>query len=296
MGTGGKLLLALALAWVGLRLAAALRGPRQGAAPHAYFAGSRPLVIAHRGASMFHPENTLPAFQAAVDAGSDILELDVWLTRDAVPVVIHDPTLDRTTNGAGSVEEHTREQLASLDAGHHFQLSGQDGYPYRGRGTRIPTLDDVLATWPGQRINIDIKDPDPIAAAAVMAVVRARGAGSTTLLTSFHRHVHIHLVDAWSPHPRGCDRPSITQLVILDWLGLGDLWRPQGDGLQVPPDYGGFPVATRSFLAAARRHGVPVHVWTLDDPEDWTRYRAWGVDGIMTNDPAGLRAWLGSTS
>lgn len=265
-----QLVAGLAALWVALRLLGLLRGPPR-RTPPPYFSGPRPLVIAHRGASRLFPENTLPAFQAAVDAGADILELDVWRSADGHPMVIHDPTLERTTAGAGLVGAHPRATLEALG---------------------VTCLDEVLDTWPGVRVNVDVKDPDLRAVEAVMALVRDRGRQDDTLLTSFHAAVQDRLAEAWAPLPRGADRRSIAPLVILTWFGLGDLWRPRADVLQVPPRYGRHRVATRALIRAAHRHGVPVHVWTLDEPEEWATFRRWDVDGIMTNDPAGLRSWL----
>ena len=262
---------ALAALWLGLRLLGLLRGPPRRQAP-AYFDGPRPLVIAHRGASAHQIENTLPAFRDAVAAGADVLELDVWLSADGHPVVIHDPTLERTMEAEGRVSRRSRAELARLG---------------------VPALAEVFEAWPGIRMNVDIKDPDPRAVEVVMELARPRG--ERTLLASFHPHVQDRLAEAWAPLPRSADYREVVRLVLLCWIGLGDLWRPRTDALQIPPRYGRHRVATRGLIQAAHRHGVPVHVWTLDFPEDWARYRAWGVDGIMTNDPAALRAWLEAT-
>src|ERR1700752_3879311 len=103
------------------------------------------LVIAHRGNSAFFPENTLESFDQAVAIGADALEFDVRLSRDGRAVVIHDATLERTTNGAGEVAALTVDELQRLDAGYRFTHDGGRTFPFRGRGLTIPTLEMVLS-------------------------------------------------------------------------------------------------------------------------------------------------------
>src|ERR671916_458700 len=116
--------------------------------------GEWPVNLAHRGASALAPENTIEAFRLAVEAGAGGLELDVHVTRDGHIVVIHDATVDRTTNGTGAVSEMTLEELRRLDAGHNFSPDGGPTRPYRGRGVRVPTLGEVLREFPGVAVNI----------------------------------------------------------------------------------------------------------------------------------------------
>src|SRR5919107_2807685 len=120
--------------------------------------GEWPVNLAHRGASALAPENTIEAFRLAVGAGAGGLELDVHMTRDGQIVVIHDPTVDRTTNGSGAVSEMTFDELRRLDAGHTFSPDGGPTRPYRGRGIRVPTLEEVLEGFPDVAVNIDLKD------------------------------------------------------------------------------------------------------------------------------------------
>src|SRR5919109_2850030 len=121
--------------------------------PHA-----RP-VIAHRGASARAPENSLPAFELALEAGADALELDVHATADDVAVVVHDPTLDRTTSATGAVATLPLERVRAADAGARFSPDGGRTFPWRGRGLRIPTLDEVLVAFPTTPLVIEIKTP-----------------------------------------------------------------------------------------------------------------------------------------
>src|SRR5918911_3284289 len=123
--------------------------------------GAWPVNLAHRGASALAPENTIEAFRLALEAGAGGLELDVHMTRDGHIVVIHDATVDRTTNGSGAVSEMTFDELRRFDAGHNFSPDGGPTRPYRGRGVRVPTLGEVLEEFPGVAVNIDLKDGPP---------------------------------------------------------------------------------------------------------------------------------------
>src|SRR5918997_5118102 len=120
-----------------------------------------PVNLAHRGASSLAPENTIEAFRIALEAGAGGLELDVHMTRDGHIVVIHDATVDRTTSGTGAVSEMTLDELRGPDAGYNFSPDGGLTRPYRGRGTKVPTLGEVLEEFPGVAVNIDIKAGTP---------------------------------------------------------------------------------------------------------------------------------------
>src|SRR5690348_8923683 len=117
-----------------------------------YVAHDGPLFFAHRGGSLLAPENTLPAFKQGVACGADALELDIQTTSDGELVVIHDPTVDRTTDGSGPVAAYTLEKLQRLDAGYRLSLDGGATYPFRGQGITIPTLREVFERFPQMRI------------------------------------------------------------------------------------------------------------------------------------------------
>src|SRR5215212_9031009 len=149
--------------------------------------GEWPVNLAHRGASALAPENTIEAFRLAVEAGAGGLELDVHLTRDGHVVVIHDPTVDRTTSGTGAVSEMTFDELRGFDAGHTFSPDGGSNHPYRGLGVRVPTLRDVLEEFPGVAVNIDIKAKRPGIEATVLGVLREANALGRALVVSTPR-------------------------------------------------------------------------------------------------------------
>src|SRR6185503_872826 len=140
----------------------------------AVFRSNRPLVFAHRGGAKLAPENTMVAIDNGMALGSDGLEIDTHLSADGIPVVIHDPTLDRTTDRTGPVSALTAAELARVDAGFRFEVDSL--FPFRGQGHGVPRLDDVLKKHPKARVIIEMKGGDPALARAVAAAVLKAGA------------------------------------------------------------------------------------------------------------------------
>lgn len=249
----------------------------------------RPLVIGHRGAAAHAPENTLPSFELALRSGADALELDVRLSRDRVPVVIHDHTIDRTTDRSGRVAAFDAAELARTDAGYRFRArSGpraRVGFPWRGRGAGVPALADVLAAFPEAQLLIELKET--AAQAGVRDAIRtagaeercAVGAAEPAALETF-RGSRIAVC---------ASRPEIAALWSCSVGGVRPR-RIRYDLLSVPVRYRGLPVATRRLFRTAAAAGRPVHVWTVDDPVRAAALWSAGAVGIVTNDPGALRA------
>jgi len=250
------------------------------------------LVIAHRGASGLAPENTLPAFAAAVEHGAHMIELDVWPTRDGELVVLHDETVDRTTDGTGRVTEMTLAQVKALDAGYRFTADGGATFPWRGQGVTIPTLEEALNAFPDMPFLVEVKYPDPDIVPALLRVIDRAGARDRVMISSFHSAV-VQRVRQMAPDiPTGYGQEEAVRYLILQRLGLGALFPPVAHALQVPEWYGGLRVVNPGFLRLARRQGVDVHVWTINDEESMERLAALGVDGIVTDYPDRLQRVL----
>jgi glycerophosphoryl diester phosphodiesterase len=238
------------------------------------------LVIAHRGASAEAPENTLPAFEAAVRHGADAIELDVRLTADGAPVVIHDATLDRTADRIGPVAALTLAELRAVDAGWRFSPDLGRTHPWRGADVRVPTLGEVLWTFPGLNFLVEIKEPT--AQEAVRRVLLQEDAAGRCVVASEHREALLAFDEP--PFVRGASGPEISALY---WAALLRRRAPAPGYrmLSVPLRYRGLPVPTSGFVAAARAHGCAVHVWTVDSPDTARRLWRRGVSGIVTNVP-----------
>jgi len=255
-------------------MAAWLR-PRPG---RPYLAGA-PQLVAHRGGGKLAPENTIAAFRQAMDAwAADMLEMDVHLTRDGEVVVIHDPTVDRTTDGSGAVVDLTLEELQSLDAGYRFvDLDGE--HSFRGRGITVPTLDEVMDACPGVWLNIEIKAG--AAAGPLVALLRRRGEQHRVLVAAELERTRREArgyEGPWGASRRDC-------LLFIALHRLPGLYTPDADIFQVPESWKGWRVVTPRLIEAAHRRNIPVQVWTVDDPADMRRLLEWGVDGIQTDRP-----------
>jgi glycerophosphoryl diester phosphodiesterase len=237
-------------------------------------------VIAHRGASAYAPENTLAAFELAVTQGADALELDVRLTRDGAPVVMHDETLDRTTNLPGLVRARTLAELRQADAGFRFTPDRGATTPYRGAGLQLPTLAEVLWAFPAMPVMIEVKEPE--VQDAVRRVLLEERACERCVVAS----EHVEALRVFQEEPFACGAAG-AEISELYWSSLLRRRRPapRYRALSVPLRYRGLPVPTRLFVAAVRRLGCPVHVWTVNDPATARRLWARGVAGIVTNVP-----------
>lgn len=241
-----------------------------------------PLVFAHRGGSGLRPENTIDAFDHGLSLGADGLEFDIRLSSDGVPMVHHDETLDRTTSGAGRLGALTADALAQLDAGCHFtDLTGQS---WRDKGCRIPRLRDVLARYPNVPIIMELKGRDPEVARRSVAEVRAAGAIGRVCFAGFEDVVLRAARAEGDDIVSSAAREEIRWFLYLSWVAAAPR-RTRYQAFQIPEMAGRLRVVSPRFVRAARRAGVPVAVWTVDDPADMTRLLDWGVRGLISDRP-----------
>ena len=223
----------------------------------------------------------MAAFRPAVEEwGSDMLEMDVRATRDGRVVVIHDPTVDRTCDGTGEVAELPWSVVRGLDAGHHFR-DEVGAYSFRGRGVSIPLFEEVLEAFPATRLNVEAKSAD--AAPGLVEIIRRHGAQERVLVAA-EKESNRSFVRGYQG-PWGASKMQIRRFWISQRLLPLNLYTPAADVLQVPEKWEGFTVVTPRFVERAHARNIPVHVWTVDDPDDMRRLLSWGVDGIQTDRP-----------
>jgi glycerophosphoryl diester phosphodiesterase len=233
------------------------------------------LIFGHRGASASAPENTLAAFQLALDQGADGVELDVTLSADGVPVVIHDDTVDRTTNGTGRVAALTLAQLKQLRAGYPAKFGD------RFAGEHLPTLAEVFqALGPRTLINVELKQdtsPDQVLAQRVLDVIHAQRMSQHVLLSSFYYDNlrRAKVIDAMLPVGLLYD-PSEPGRMAQAWLSPGV--RAEAHH----PYHLLFNTVTRGWY---RARSLRVNVWTVNAQADLQRLMRLGVDGIITDKP-----------
>lgn len=251
---------------------------------------NRRPVVAHRGNRVHAPENTLVAFRQAVALGVDALEFDLHLSRDGMPVVLHDATLDRTTDATGPVRERTVRELAAVDAGARF--GAERGTPYRAQGIGVPTLEDVLAAVPPDLpLIVELKSLE-VAAPALRTLGRL-GALGRVLVGSFLDEALLPFRAAGVPTSPGVRSLAAQYLPAL----LGQRASRLVDrALCIPRFHRGLPLPVAGFAARMRAAGGPTHVWTINDPGVAHRLWARGVNGIITDDPALMLATRGAAA
>lgn len=252
------------------------------------FPGSTPRVFGHRGAAGLAPENTLPSFALALALGANVLELDVHASADGQIVVMHDPTLERTTNGSGPLREQPWSTLQRLDAGFHFTRDGRD-FPYRGQGVRLPTLEALLLAFPHAACNIEIKQADPPIAADVIGLIRRQHAEHRVLLAAEHDAIMTEIRRHAGGIATSCTASEVAAFVsCLTTTGF-DAYTAPGCALQIPPRFGPIELVSADSVTAAHRHGMEVHVWTINQRDEMERLLDCGVDGIMSDLPGMAR-------
>jgi glycerophosphoryl diester phosphodiesterase len=259
-----------------------------------YFSRALPRLFGHRGAAGLAPENTLASFRRAVQDGAEFLELDVHATRDGVVVVIHDATLDRTTDGQGAVRERSFVEIRRCDAGFRFAQDG--GHPYRGRGVQIPSLEELLDEMPQVPLNIEVKQAEPPIEPMVIGLLERKRALDRVVLAAeddtIMRRIRTYAPRAATSASRGEARDFFERYL---WRGF-DGYAPTARALQIPARFGGLDLVTAATLAAAHRFALEVHVWTVNEEAEMERLLRLGVDGVMSDFPgllAGVARRLG---
>jgi len=222
------------------------------------------------------------AFEHAVSLGVDALECDVRLSRDREPVIIHDETLDRTTAARGPVSALSADELASVDAGYHFEIEGAT--PYRALGLGVPRLATLLARTAGIPVIVEIKGEDHTAVGAVLEVIAQADAAARVIIGGFSQAV-LDVVRRSAPDiATSASMREVQSALRRSYFLLAP--RVTGYRLfQVPVRFRGRPVLRRSFVRAFLRAGVPVQAWIVDDPSEMHQLIRWGVTGLISDRP-----------
>lgn len=265
------------------------------AVTHPYFAqtNKRLLVIAHRGGAGIFPENTLYAFQQSWKLGADVLETDVRETADGKLILMHDKTVNRTTDGEGNVSEMTLEAVKKLSAGFKFSSDGGQTFPFREQKITIPTLEEVFTALPDARFNIEIKQESPTIAKSLCNLIRERKMTEKVVIASFSQNSLDEFRAECKEVATSASTPEITKFLALQKSGLGESFSPQMSALQTAEKFGALQIVTKDFVENAHKLNLQVHVWTINKPEDMQRLIELGVDGIMSDYPNKLLEIVG---
>ena len=245
------------------------------------------MVLAHRGWSGRFPENTMLAFRKAAELPVDGLEMDIHSTRDGALVVCHDPTVDRTTDGHGRIQDFTLAELQKLDAGYRFTPDEGQTYPFRGRGMTIPTLAEVFEAFPHLWLNVDIKQESPDIVRPFCRLIREYGLSKNLCVGSFANKTVQAFRRVCPEVARVASLRETFWLYLLGKCHLEILYRGRVDAVQIPPveEKYRLTVATPRFIQAAHRNNTAVHLWTINEKAEMRRFIEMGVDGLITNFP-----------
>jgi glycerophosphoryl diester phosphodiesterase len=242
-------------------------------------------IIGHRGAAGVAPENTLPSFRHGVEVGSQAIELDVHAARDGELVVIHDPTVDRTTDGSGEVARMSLAELRGLDAGFRFSPDRGRSHPFRGQGLVIPTLEEALEVIGDLPVIAEVKSAG--AGHALAEWLPARPERERIIVGGFERE---EVAPAAARARWRCAyQQDLMGFVLLGKLGISRPLPPDLTAAMVPVRRGMIRIVTRGFVRRAHDQGKGVFVWTVNRPDEMRRLFDLGVDGLLSDYPAIVR-------
>jgi glycerophosphoryl diester phosphodiesterase len=266
--------------------------PREKVSRHTFFDSPGPWAIAHRGGRGLWPENTLFAFEQALTIGVDVLEMDLRATSDGVIVVLHDPTVDGTTNAIGRVDGMTLDEVQRLDAG--FRFKNSSGQPtFRSRGIRVPALEEVLNRFEKARLNLEMKEFPPELAVKLCRLIEDKGATSRVLVASFEQR-------PMSAFRRACPSVATSATFLeamafyqLNRMNLASIYRSPAVALQLPGTFRKRRLIEPDLLELAGSINVRVQVWVVNDEAEMKRLLNIGVQGIVTDYPDRLLRLMG---
>lgn len=257
---------------------------------HPFYTQPRPatMVFAHMGGDGVWPGDTLYAFEQAALLGVDAFDMDAHITRDGQIVLIHDESVDRTTDGHGQVETMRLPDIKRLDAAYKWSKDGGKTFPYRGQGIQVPTLEEVFQKYPSMRYLIEIKKTQTPIAVPLCDLILKYQMQDRVIVASFHDEAMQLFRKTCPSVATSASRSEVITFVLLSKIGLSGLVSPQYQALQVPFETSetyGIPLMTEAFIKAAHKKNLKVETWTLDDPQLMKRYMQWGIDGVDTDRP-----------
>ena len=254
---------------------------------------NHPEVIAHRGGAGEWPGETLFAYQQAVKAGVDVLEMDVYMTKDDELVLMHNPTVNKTTNGKGLIATKTVKQLQQLDAGYSWSDDGQKTFPFHGKGITVPTLKEIFEAFPDMRMNIEMKEATKSPVARLCGLIQEHNMTDRVLVASFSTKYLQAFRQACPNVATSASTGELLQFLSKNSLVVHSSFKPKSDALQMIEKILGHRVVTQEFVKKVHRLNMPLHTWTVDPVAEMNRMIRVGVDGIITNYPTRLLKILG---
>lgn len=248
------------------------------------------FVIAHRGGRGLAPEGTMAAFDNAADLGVDMFEYDIHLTADGELVVIHDPTVDRTTNGEGRVNEMTLAEVQSLDAGYQFK-DDTGNLTFRDQGVYIPTVEEVFTNYPTMRQLIEIKDTnDPALYEKIIQklwdLIQKYGMEDEVMIGSFDHKINQRFEEVSGGRiPIGAGEDEVRSFVQMHVPYLNGVAKTNVDAFQLPVEQEGHDLTTNNIIRSAKKRNISIYYWTINEEDEIKKLIDKGVDGLITDYP-----------
>lgn len=248
------------------------------------------LVIAHRGGKGLAPEGTMAAFDNAASLEVDVFEYDTHMTSDGHLVVIHDDTVDRTTNGSGKVNEMSLEDVQLLDAGYNF-VDDAGEYSSRDKGVYIPTVEEMFQKYPNMRHLIELKDTNAPelyddVIEELWRLIQEYNMEDNVMVGSFTHSINERFEEvSWGEIPIGAGEDAVRDFATKHVAYLNGLASSSVDSLQLPTESDGYDLTTNNLIQSAKARGMSVYYWTINDKETMRELVEKNVDGIMTDYP-----------
>lgn len=255
-----------------------------------FYDQEKPLVIAHQGGEHLAPSSTIPAFENAVGLGADVLETDIHISKDGHLIAIHDPTVDRTTDGTGYVNELNLEELKTLDAGYYW-VNDDGDHPFRDQGIELVTVEELFEAFPNQRFLIEIKDTNPyermddISERLSKLIEEHKMEQQVTVASFDHDIIETFQQYASDEVAVSAGEQEVRNFVMTHKFFLKNLYFPSVDSMQLPLEASGYDLTTPDILGGAEQMGLQIHYWTINDPETMESLIRRGADGIVTDRP-----------
>jgi glycerophosphoryl diester phosphodiesterase len=269
-------------------LLAALRFAAKPVDNHLYFNRNEFMIIAHRGGQMVGPEHTLYTYKRAASLGVHVLEIDVQFTKDRHLVVVHDNTVDRTTNGSGRITDYDLIDLQKLDAAYHWTPDNGESFPLRGKGIHVPSLADVFKVLPNIRINIEIKEPSTDLIDTLCFLIKDYNMQQMVMIASYKTSTLKMFRSSCPDVATSAGASEVLLFYVLHKMHLESVYSPTSVALQVPINYGALQVVSQRFVKAAHKRGLRVQVWMVNDKDTMNQLKIIGVDGVITDFPQRL--------
>lgn len=244
-----------------------------------------PMVIAHQGGDGLWPGETMFAYEQAAEMGVDVLEGDVHISADGVLILMHDETLDRTTNGTGEIEDYTLAELKELDGAYDWSPDEGQTYPYRGQGIEIATVEELFSAFPDTPILLEIKLTRASITQPLCDLIGEHGLEDNVMIGSFHDERLAEFRAMCPEIATSMARDETQTFFIFNTLFLAPAFSPPAHAFQVPEYSGDLHVVTPRFVRAAHNRNMEVHVWTVNETADMQRMLDLGVDGLITDYP-----------